>query len=159
MSMFTEFSYASVILTLFLPVNSRYLWFTTYRETYDSIHNPCCLMPETWVHVVVGITLLLCIRAEIYVISYLLQVNGRHIWFTASNSIIIFTACFMALKTCYCRWNCVTIIYICWDTFNYIIPADILNFWLPVSSGSVTDSPIEMFDPENMDSRWNFVPS
>ena len=28
--------------------------------------------------------------------------------------------------------------------------AAILDFWLPVSPGSVTDSAIEKFDPENM---------
>ena len=40
--------------------------------------------------------------------------------------------------------------YRSWDTCNYIISATILDFWLPVSSGSVTDSAIEQFDPENM---------
>jgi len=40
--------------------------------------------------------------------------------------------------------------YICWDTCNYIISAAILDFWLPVSSGSVTDSTAEKFDPENI---------
>jgi len=39
---------------------------------------------------------------------------------------------------------------ICWDTCNYIISAVILDFWLPVSSGIVTDSTIEKFNPENM---------
>jgi len=39
--------------------------------------------------------------------------------------------------------------YIGWDTCNYIILADILDFWLSVSSGNVTDSIIEKFDPEN----------
>jgi len=40
--------------------------------------------------------------------------------------------------------------YISWDTCNYIISAVILDFWLPVSSGSVTGSTIEKFDPENI---------
>jgi len=39
---------------------------------------------------------------------------------------------------------------ISWDTCNYIVWAAILDFWLPVSSGSVIDSTIEKFDPENM---------
>jgi len=43
------------------------------------------------------------------------------------------------------------------DTFNYIISAAILDFLLPVSFGSVTDSTIEKLDPENMYSRWNCV--
>jgi len=40
--------------------------------------------------------------------------------------------------------------YISWDTCNHIISAAILDFWLPVSSGSVTDSTIDKFYPENM---------
>jgi len=40
--------------------------------------------------------------------------------------------------------------YISWDMCNYIISVAILDFWLPVSSGSVTDSTIETFDAENM---------
>jgi len=41
------------------------------------------------------------------------------------------------------------IMYISWDTCNYIISATILDFWLPISSGSVTDSTIEKFaEPE-----------
>jgi len=39
---------------------------------------------------------------------------------------------------------------ISWYTCNYIISAAILDFWLPVSSGSITDSTIEKFDPHNM---------
>ena len=34
--------------------------------------------------------------------------------------------------------------------YNYIISAAILYFWLPVTSGSVSDSTIEKFDPQNM---------
>jgi len=82
-----------------------------------------------------------------------LKVNGRHLWFTTypdNEQHHLFTACFMALKTCHCRWNCAAIMCISWDTCNYIISAAILNLWLPVSSGSVTDSTIEKFDPENI---------
>jgi len=39
---------------------------------------------------------------------------------------------------------------ISWDTCNYIISAPILDLLLPVSSGSVTDSTIEKFDPQNI---------
>jgi len=39
---------------------------------------------------------------------------------------------------------------ICWCTCNYIISAAILDFWLPVSSGSATDGTVEKFDPENI---------
>jgi len=55
----------------------------------------------------------------------------------------------MALKTCYYLYNCVAIIYIYWYTCNYKLSAAILDFWFPVTSGSVTDSTIEKFDPEN----------
>ena len=37
-----------------------------------------------------------------------------------------------------------------WDTCNYIISDAILDFWLPVSSGSFADSTTEKFDPENI---------
>jgi len=40
--------------------------------------------------------------------------------------------------------------YISWYTCNHKIWAAILDFWLPVLSGSATDSTIEKFDPENM---------
>ena len=39
--------------------------------------------------------------------------------------------------------------YISWDLWNYIFLAAILDFWLPVPSGHVTDSAIEKFDLEN----------
>jgi len=57
--------------------------------------------------------------------------------------------CSMALKkTCYYRLNCIAVMYISWATCNYNILAAILDFWLQVSSGSVTDSTIERFDPK-----------
>ena len=34
--------------------------------------------------------------------------------------------------------------------WNYMFSAAIFDFWLPVPSGSVTDSTIEKFDPKNM---------
>jgi len=158
--------------------------------------------------VAVGISLPSCIRAQIYVISYPLPVNGRHLCFTTfpdmgqhsqlfipvvwprkhgcsrTNFVAImftswdkrnclstsgqwppsllyeipkhwteslfFTVCFMALKTCYYLWNCVDIMYIGWYTYYYKISAAILDFWLPVSSGSVTDNTIERFDRKNI---------
>ena len=45
--------------------------------------------------------------------------------------------------------NFFVIMYQSWDTCNYIISAAILDFLLPVSSGSVTASTIEKFDTEN----------
>jgi len=48
--------------------------------------------------------------------------------------------------------------YINWDTSNYIILAAILDFWLTISSGSVTDSTIEVCPQKNGGSRWIFAP-
>jgi len=67
----------------------------------------------------------------------------------SSNSIIIFNCVFygtenvsLPLKLC------------CYHVFllRYVlfISAAILDFWLPVSFGSVTDNTVEMFDPENI---------
>jgi len=58
----------------------------------------------------------------------------------SSNSIIIFNCMFYGTK------NVLLPLKLC----NYIISAAILDFWLPVSSGSVTDSNVEKFDPENI---------
>ena len=56
----------------------------------------------------------------------------------------------VTLKTLLSRLNFVAIIYRSWETCKYITSAAILVFWLPVSSGTVTDSSIEKFDPENI---------
>ena len=62
---------------------------------------------------------------------------------------LVFPRC-LTLKTWLSRWHFVAIMYIMWNTSSYIISAAILDFWLPVSSSSPTDSTIEKFDPENM---------
>jgi len=49
--------------------------------------------------------------------------------------------------------------YINWDTCNYIISAAIMDFWLPVLSGSITDNTIEMFAPENIAGGILFIAS
>ena len=54
-------------------------------------------------------------------------------------------------NTWYGRWTFVAVMYISWDTHRYIISATILDFWLPVSSGSVTDSTIWKYDPKNIE--------
>jgi len=40
--------------------------------------------------------------------------------------------------------------YISWDACYYNFSAAIVDLWLPVSSGSVTDSTIGKFDPKNI---------
>jgi len=53
-----------------------------HAQTWDSIPSRLSLLPDPrHVGVAVGILLLSCIRAEIHLISYLLPVNGRHLWF------------------------------------------------------------------------------
>jgi len=95
--------------------------------------------------------------------SNVLLVNGRNFWHRTTYRYLWFTtypdmeqhpysfyACFMALKTCYNRWNWVANMYNSWEACNYNISAAILDFWLLVSSGSFNDSTIEKFDPKNM---------
>jgi len=67
------------------------------------------------------------------------------------NNIIIFYFVFYGTENMFLPLHCVAIMSISWDTCNYIISAAILDFWRPVSSGSVTDSTIETFNPENME--------
>jgi len=56
-------------------------------------------------------------------------------------------------------WNFVAIVYRNWDTFNFVFSAAILDFWLPVSSDSVSDGAIETFSPDNIgvDTRIVFL--
>jgi len=42
-------------------------------------------------------------------------------------------------------------VYISWDSVITLFSAAILDFWLPVSFGSDTDSTIVNFDPQNME--------
>ena len=63
------------------------------------------------------------------------------------------TACLPVLhpfENMVCRWTFVAILYSNWDTCNNIFSTAILDFWLSVSSSSVSDSAIEKFDPENI---------
>lgn len=51
-----------------------------HTQTSDSIPISLSVMPDLEnMGLAVGISLPSCIRAEIYVISYLLPVNGRHL--------------------------------------------------------------------------------
>jgi len=99
------------------------------------------------------ILLLSCLRAEIYVISYSGQWPPSFLYDIPRHQTasLFFIACFMALKTCYYLRNCVAIMFFSWYTCKYKISTAILDFWLPVSSGSVTDSTIEKSDPVNME--------
>ena len=128
-----------------------------FRHTRMSDSNPASLFvladPKN-MGTTVEISLLSCIEAEIYAISFLLPVNGSHLWFPTYTDVgqSSHKSLRVARPRNYgcSRWNFVAIMYINWDTWNYIFSAAILDFWLPVSSGSVTDSAIEKFDPENI---------
>jgi len=156
MSMFTEFSCASVILTL-LPDNGRRLCLTTCPDIGQYSHFPvvytCCLTQETWTYSRWNFVAIMYtswdIRNIISTSGYwppsLIYDIPRH-----QTASLFFNVCFMALTTCNCHCNCFAIMHISWDTCYYIISAVILDFWLPVSSGSVTDSTIEKYDSENM---------
>jgi len=107
------------VISYLLPVNGRHLWSRIYPDIY-SIHSSQYLLSDPGnMGAAVWISLLSCIRAEIYVKHIHFRVNAanfdlRHT--QTSNSIPISIACFMGLKTCYCRWNCAALIYISWDT-------------------------------------------
>jgi len=78
----------------------------------------------------VGISLLSCIQAEIYVIPYSLPVTGRHLWFLTHPD---WRQCFdqssrvaWHRKHRYSRWNFVAISRTCWDfmsTSGYMPPS------------------------------------
>jgi len=87
MSMFTEFSDASVLLLLLLPVNGRHLWLTTCPDIGQYSQWLSVLPDHGNMGVSVGMSLLSCIRVVIYVFSYLLPVNGRHLWYTTYPNI------------------------------------------------------------------------
>jgi len=71
MSMFTEFSYASVLMTILFPVNGRHLQLTEDIHIYS--------FPVS-------------IRvAEIHVMLYLLPVNGRHLLFPTRLNIGLYS--------------------------------------------------------------------
>jgi len=101
-----------------------------HAQTWNRIHSSLSVLSDPGnMGVAIWISLLSCIRADIYVMSYLLSVNGRHLLFTTCPDTeqhrCFFSLCFMSLKTCYFRWNCVAIMYISWDTCDYIISAAI----------------------------------
>jgi len=70
------------IIFYLLPVNGRHLWFMTYPDIGQYSQLSILVAWSQKHRVDVGISLLSCVRAEIHLISYLLPVNGRHLWFT-----------------------------------------------------------------------------
>ena len=104
--------------------------------------------------VALEISLLSCIEAELYVISFPLPVNGSHLLFPTYPD--IWQSLHLSPRAASVRSYGLTVglslpscklAEIRETTF---FSAAILEFWLPVPSGSVTDSTIEKFDPENI---------
>jgi len=71
------------VISCLLLVNGRHHWLTTCPDIWNRIPSSLFVLPDPGnMGVAVGMSMLLCIRAEIYVISNLLPVNGHHLWFT-----------------------------------------------------------------------------
>jgi hypothetical protein len=67
------------VISYQLPVNSHYLGFPAYPYI-GHLRNSSALLPvPKTLSMTGGISFLLCIQAETYVISYLLPLIGRHI--------------------------------------------------------------------------------
>jgi len=100
----------------------------------------------------VTISLLSFILAEIYVISYLLPVNGRHLWFTTCPGTEQHRYVLLCMLWYWKRVIAVEIVLLSriLAEIRVITLAVILDCWLPVSSESVINSSIEKFDRENM---------
>ena len=111
--------------------------------------------------IAVGISLLSCIEAEIYVMPFLLPVNGRHLRFYTNSDIGQY--CHLSLRVAWPRkhgyscWSFVPMLFTNWDITTSGLKDAILVFILPVRSRNNTDSPIGLLDLKNHSfSRWNF---
>jgi len=85
--------------------------------------------------VAVRISLLSCIRAEIYVMSYPLPVNGRHLRFTTYPDIGLHSQLFIPVvwsrKHGRSRWNFVAIMFTSWDIRNILSTSGHLLYDIP----------------------------
>jgi len=102
-------------ISYLLPVNGSHLWFLHICIS-DSLRSSLVVSPYLEnMGIVVGISFLSCIEAEICVISYLLPVNGSHLWFIPYSYIGYFSEYFSRVarprKHRYSRWNFVAIMY------------------------------------------------
>ena len=80
-------------------------------QTSDSILTSFSVLPDPEnMGLAVGISLLSCLRAEIYVLSFLLPVIGRHLRFPTYLFPLVFACCLIS-KTWLCRWKHVAFIY------------------------------------------------
>jgi len=126
-----------------------------HARTYDSIPSSLYMLRDTGnLGVAVGISLLSCIWADIYVMSYLLPVNGHHLWFSSRPDI----GQYFQLSICVawpckygcCRWNFVAIMCMNWDLCNWIFKAAILEFWLTLTYLQLTVNAITSVECPHM---------
>ena len=69
------------VISFLLPANGRHIWFPRNRMS-DSISASLSVLPDSEnIGIALDLSLLSCREADIYVISFLLPVNGRHLWF------------------------------------------------------------------------------
>ena len=121
-----------------LPVNGGHLDlpFTPTSEIIY-ISSSVLLDPEN-VRVAIGISLLSCIKAEIFVIAYVLTVYGSHLWFTSHRDVRIHLHLSQRVagprKCVSSRWNFVAILDTSWVIRIWSLQATILGFPLSVSS-------------------------
>jgi len=90
-------------------------------QTWDIIRSTLIGLPDLEnMGIAVGIQLLSCIEAEICVISYLLPVNGSHLWYLTDpnigHSYAYSSRVARPRKHGYSRWNFVAITYTIEDT-------------------------------------------
>jgi len=106
-------------------------------RTSDSLRSSLVVSPDLEnMGIAVGISLLSCIEAEICVISYLLLVNGSHLWFlmdpNIGHSYEYYSRAAQPRKHGYSRWNFVAITYTTEDkSFIYVLPVHgrHFDFW------------------------------
>ena len=133
-----------------------------HTQTSDSILTRLSLLRNSEnMGITVEISLLSCIKAEIYVMSFLLPVNGRHLWFQTHPDVGQYCHWFFRVawpcKTWLCCWNFVAIMYISWDTSNYIISAAILDSDFRFHVAVLLIAPLKSLTPKTWSSRQNFV--
>ena len=115
------------------------------------------LDPEN-VGVAFGISVLLHLGTEIWV--YFLS-GSRHVWYLTSGFIL---QCWQQLhwkaepQKCGCNiWNFVCISPNTWDISTSCLAAAMLDFWLPVWSHKIYNTPIGKLDPRNVDLAFGIL--
>ena len=91
-----------------------------HTRTSDSLPTSLSVLPDPEnVGIAVGIAFLSCIRAKTYVISYLLPVYVRHLWFPTYTDVERPSHQSLRVarsrKQRCSRWNCFAILYTSWD--------------------------------------------